>query len=151
MSIRHAEAAHNFKTAARLKPKDADALFHLGGSQDVLDRPNESLHAYRGARISVSSGTNSADAALSCLAGALERERKNEARIQNNIGTQLGKMNRWCVGSGLAAPLQRSGRWRRRASFRSMRLGTHTRRTVRCRMRGDEPSLSWHRPARGDF
>ena len=68
------EAAHLFRSAAKLQPFDADALFNLGGSHDIMERPQESLWAYR---------------------GALERERKNEARIQNNIGHQLGKLNRW--------------------------------------------------------
>ena len=71
---KHDEAAHLFRSAAKLQPSDADALFNLGGSHDIMERPQESLWAYR---------------------GALERERKNEARIQNNIGHQLGKLNRW--------------------------------------------------------
>lgn len=71
---KHEEAADLFRAAARLQPLDADALFNLGGSHDIMERPQESLSAYR---------------------GALERERKNEARVQNNIGHQLGKLNRW--------------------------------------------------------
>ena len=71
---RHAEAAEHFETAARLAPSDADPLFHLGGTHETLERHAEALKAYR---------------------GALERERKNEARIQNNIGNVLGKLGNW--------------------------------------------------------
>ena len=46
---RHAEAAQQFRTAARLQPADADALFNLGGSHELLEQPAEALHAYRGA------------------------------------------------------------------------------------------------------
>ena len=46
---RHAEAAQQFRTAARLQPADADALFNLGGSHELLAQPAEALHAYRGA------------------------------------------------------------------------------------------------------
>jgi hypothetical protein len=46
---RHAEAARQFRTAARLQPADADALFNLGGSHELLEQPAEALHAYRGA------------------------------------------------------------------------------------------------------
>ena len=74
VATRHSEATQRFIQAARLAPADADPLFNLGGSHETLDRHSEALHAYR---------------------GALERERKNEARIQNNIGNVLGKMGRW--------------------------------------------------------
>ena len=46
---RHAEAAQQFRTAARLQPADPDALFNLGGSHELLAQPAEALHAYRGA------------------------------------------------------------------------------------------------------
>jgi len=62
---RQEEASHHFIRASRLKPNDADAFFHLGGTHDTLDRHTEALHAYR---------------------LALENENKNEARIHNNIG-----------------------------------------------------------------
>jgi len=71
---RQEEASHHFIRASRLKPNDADAFFHLGGTHDTLDRHTEALHAYR---------------------LALENENKNEARIHNNIGKILGKLNRW--------------------------------------------------------
>jgi tetratricopeptide (TPR) repeat protein len=71
---RQEEATRRFIHAARLAPADADPLFNLGGSHEALERHEEALHAYR---------------------GALERERKNEARIQNNIGNVLGKTGRW--------------------------------------------------------
>jgi tetratricopeptide (TPR) repeat protein len=80
---RHGEAAQHFRTAAKLQPADADPLFNLGGSHELLQQPAEALRAYR---------------------GALERERKNEARIHNNIGTQLGKLDRWRRGGGLQPP-----------------------------------------------
>ena len=71
---RQSEAVVRFTQAARMAPVDADPLFNLGGSHEALSRHTEALHAYR---------------------GALERERKNEARIQNNIGNVLGRLNRW--------------------------------------------------------
>ena len=42
---RHAEAAQQFRTAARLQPADPDALFNLGGSHELLAQPAEALHA----------------------------------------------------------------------------------------------------------
>ena len=71
---RHGEAAQRFKQASRLAPDDADPLFNLGGTYETLERYLEALHAYR---------------------GALDREKKNEARILNNIGNVLGHMGRW--------------------------------------------------------
>lgn len=71
---RHAEAAERFRRAAELAPTDADPLFNLGGSHELLEQHVEALTAYR---------------------GALEREHKNEARIHNNIGNVLGRLGRW--------------------------------------------------------
>jgi tetratricopeptide (TPR) repeat protein len=71
---RQDEAARRFVQAARMAPHDADPLFNLGGTHELAARHGEALHAYR---------------------GALERERKNEARIQNNIGNVLARLSRW--------------------------------------------------------
>ena len=71
---RQDEAAHRFIQASRLAPRDADPLFNLGGSRDAEKRYTESLHAYR---------------------GALERDKKNEARIHNNIGNVLSYQHKW--------------------------------------------------------
>ena len=71
---RHDEAKHRFIQASRMDPTDADPLFNLGGTHDRAERHMEALHAYR---------------------RALELDKKNEARIQNNIGNVLGHMNRW--------------------------------------------------------
>ena len=38
---RQEEASHHFIRASRLKPNDADAFFHLGGTHDTLDRHTE--------------------------------------------------------------------------------------------------------------
>lgn len=74
----HADAARSFRLAHRLSAADAslgaDALFNLGGSHEMLEQHKEALSAYR---------------------GALAIERKNEARIQNNIGNVLGRLGRW--------------------------------------------------------
>lgn len=71
---RHDHAVAQFEAAVQLKPSSADALFNLGCSHAQLGRYTDALRAYR---------------------IALERERKNEARIQNNIGQVLGKLERW--------------------------------------------------------
>lgn len=71
---RQDEASHRFTQAARLAPADADPLFNLGGTRETEQRYGEALHAYR---------------------GALDRERKNEARIQNNIGNVLCHQKKW--------------------------------------------------------
>jgi tetratricopeptide (TPR) repeat protein len=74
IAARHEEAATRFTQSARLAPKDADALFNLGGTHETLSHHSEALHAYR--------------AALDC-------EHKNEARIHNNMGNVLGRIERW--------------------------------------------------------
>jgi tetratricopeptide (TPR) repeat protein len=71
---RHTEAADHFRIAAKLAPTDADPLFNLGGTHEQLENYAAALDAYR---------------------GALELEHKNEARIQNNIASVLGKLERW--------------------------------------------------------
>ena len=73
-SMLHADAITSFKNAARLQPNDATPHFHLGASFEELGDLNEALRCYR----------KSLD---------LE-EKENEARILNNIGALLAKLNK---------------------------------------------------------